>query len=516
VERTVVDERGCDLTLPPAPLSAGPWGACIPPSETPCDATGTQTRLELTCSGGQPVEMTSAPQACDTELEGSVLAEGTFEPTCEFLFETADRTLCPTLETESACSERLDLCTWSGTACGHTGSTEPDRCVQSIAQERPLEVCSGGVAVTTSDSRQCTRSTDGLSFDNSDTLPCEPVDIDDCFSTGERADVQVSSCQGGVASMAAETLSCELAPYTTGSYTMSSLADFKRLVEIGRPEGTDVHSYGLTIRVADFSTDVVACRLTRIDGDLLITGGSQQRIELSGLVEITGDVNISGGPNTRVALPALRSIGGHLQVSGLDWENLDLRSLQEVGSPDAPIEGWVDLSNGVGQLMELPVLALVHGDLTVTYNSDLLRFDLPGLSEVAGDFTIRHNDQLRAFEASNLATIGGVLRIGGLALRVCDAFAYVSVLSSRDALGTPCSLGENGIDVYASDPALPACVYFAELNRAAAGTPYVANRSKLDHDADFVVEACDNCPGVPNADQLDSNNNGIGDECEPP
>ena len=37
-----------------------------------------------------------------------------------------------------------------------------------------------------------------------------------------------------------------------------------------------------------------------------------------------------------------------------------------------------------------------------------------------------------------------------------------------------------------------------------------------DVDKDMIGRQCDNCPDTPNWDQLDENNNGIGDACEPP
>lgn len=54
------------------------------------------------------------------------------------------------------------------------------------------------------------------------------------------------------------------------------------------------------------------------------------------------------------------------------------------------------------------------------------------------------------------------------------------------------------------------------VDDAADNCPLAANADQADADGDGVGDACDNCPSVSNPDQADTDSDGVGDACEAP
>ncbi len=79
--------------------------------------------------------------------------------------------------------------------------------------------------------------------------------------------------------------------------------------------------------------------------------------------------------------------------------------------------------------------------------------------------------------------------------------------------GTPRRISEEfprAVELLESERA----VYIGYESGSAGDKLYSVNLSHTDPDADGLVEACDNCPGVSNPEQTDSDADGIGDPCD--
>jgi hypothetical protein len=98
-----------------------------------------------------------------------------------------------------------------------------------------------------------------------------------------------------------------------------------------------------------------------------------------------------------------------------------------------------------------------------------------------------------------------------------------------DPYGDACDLQSTSSDCLS--PCGPACTYDADGDGVPGGwvwpgqegcpyptggdnCPFAKNADQKDTDKDGIGDACDNCPEVPNPSQWDGNGNGVGDSCE--
>lgn len=88
---------------------------------------------------------------------------------------------------------------------------------------------------------------------------------------------------------------------------------------------------------------------------------------------------------------------------------------------------------------------------------------------------------------------------------------YVCNNLNSSGLGRSCSIADFDNDGYTEGTPSP---FFANYSRVCDNCPGIYNPNQSDSDFDGVGNACDNCPAVYNPNQKDTNNNGIGDACE--
>lgn len=121
------------------------------------------------------------------------------------------------------------------------------------------------------------------------------------------------------------------------------------------------------------------------------------------------------------------------------------------------------------------------------------------------------------------ATLGLVTGAPGCGAPACDEVDALEVLGAPNALfsltpGSPSltACGQTAATLLAhgsvGGPCLP-LVSAAALGLA-AGDNVDAIAVNADDDGDLLADLCDNCPAVANSDQVDSDNNGIGDACD--
>jgi hypothetical protein len=149
--------------------------------------------------------------------------------------------------------------------------------------------------------------------------------------------------------------------------------------------------------------------------------------------------------------------------------------------------------------VNLPSLALVGGDFEFVNDPLLASLSFPLLTQVAGNgdynqsFTLARLPTLTSFSAPLLTTLGGSFDVeDNTALA-----AFVFPLTT---------MGEGDFSA-TGNTAIPGCAF------PAVKAPLNASVS-IDGNAPSDGASCDNCPGVANPDQSDTDRNGVGDACQ--
>jgi len=144
-----------------------------------------------------------------------------------------------------------------------------------------------------------------------------------------------------------------------------------------------------------------------------------------------------------------------------------------------------------------PVLVAKSNDAVFSSDGKLVVFD-----------AVAHQGQLTGIEAVNPSIFGDVVVFE----RAGDLYGF-SLKSKRSAkmniLGSQPSVFESTVVFVSSEKEL------GDLNNNGRADEFVIRYAKEeDLDGDGVLDFVDNCPAVVNVDQVDSNNNGVGDGCD--
>jgi cysteine-rich repeat protein len=230
-------------------------------------------------------------------------------------------------------------------------------------------------------------------------------------------------------------------------------------------------------------------------------------IILAALALVGGDFTFVGNTALVVIdLPELASIGGDLTIVDNDGlETVALPTLDEV------LGGVTVQDNASLSTLSVPELALVGGDLSIEDNAALEEIDLGSLTNVGGNLTIVDNAPETDVDLASLEQVGGDLRVDG-----DESLPPGIACDDNGVCGPVCGDGlqleGEGCDdgnAIGDDGCSPTCRSEPGFVCIVAGVP-----CRPDRDDDGVPDTEDVCPDAPNADQVDTDNDGLGDACD--
>jgi len=318
---------------------------------------------------------------------------------------------------------------------------------------------------------------------------------------------------------------------------------------------SDVTTIGgdLLITSNDALQSLTLASLTTVGGDLAIVDNDNLvTVDMGGLENVGGTLECSNNAVlSQLVFQVLEAVGGSVvMVQNESLGSVNFQVLVSIGQSlfifdNLALETWAaaqlttvggDLVVGLNpQLASLALasLANVGGDLVVVDNDSLTSFEVPNLSAVGGDLVITDNAQLASIDLSSLASCGGDLTVAdnddpATSIEALSSVGGDLVCEGRPELpqGVACdNIGRcgpiigDGLIVLSElcDDQNVATADGCSIGRfdvgflCSAGEP---TSCAVDGDSDSIVDALDNCVGIANASQTDSDSDGLGDACD--
>jgi len=262
------------------------------------------------------------------------------------------------------------------------------------------------------------------------------------------------------------------------------------------------------------------CRLRRVHGNLTVKiAPGISTVRFPALTEVLGTVTLQPSDSAvtpRVQFPSLVRVRGGLRVERLHTNYVELPALVRVDGP-------LTVQANQGAALRLSQLAYVGGSVLMgsgeeggssVGNPELVSFEFGNLAFVGGDFSVGHNPQLRSW-VTNLSRVNGGFHVVQEPLPgMCEIYGdQVRVLMSRQGVGgtRPNPGGGTPVPDVSVQARRDRCV--PNGCTPSEGLITVVGFDDADHDG--YILGCDNCPNASNPTQVDSDNDGLGDACDP-
>ncbi|MBX3045706.1 MAG: right-handed parallel beta-helix repeat-containing protein [Anaerolineales bacterium] len=282
-----------------------------------------------------------------------------------------------------------------------------------------------------------------------------------------------------------------------------------------------------------YSDDGVA-RTVVIDGNV-VNNYQKNGITVHGTnlnAEITNNTVTGAGTTTVIAQNGIQVSGGAValiegnDISGNDYGNASWASTGI-------------LLNGAGDGVEIRdnhihdnqtnIYAVASDDLTLENNTisgsslyyNVLLYNLDGATVTGNTISDADNEGLVIYDADNVDVNGNTFSNNGTG--IYSVYATNVTINQNDITGNGVGVWNDDVTVLDATNNYWGCATGA--NTAGCDTtsgnvdtdPSLTNSIFfVDTDGDGVEDSLDNCPLVANADQADSDGNGVGDACEPP